>query len=139
MTINVTDGPAFHVLTHHDRDVAATALKSAVTRREVMGWLLEAGAPIASAGSIVSAASQAIAATPKRGVKIRLAWDLDGPSDTLDLILVTSSLDYGRGRIIFSNLKRLQEDLTSGPELAESFESNKDATEWTFKLHKGVE
>ena len=139
MTIERTDGPVFDELSHHDRDVVVTALKSGATRREVMGWLLAAGASIASAGSIVTAASQAIAATPKRGGKLRFAWDLHGPSDTLDPILFTSSLDYGRGRVIYNNLTRLQEDLTAGPELAESFESNKDATEWTFKLRKGVE
>ncbi|MEM8977427.1 MAG: ABC transporter substrate-binding protein, partial [Pseudomonadota bacterium] len=123
MTIERTDGPVFEDLSHHDRDVVVTALKSGATRREVMGWLLAAGASVASAGSIVTAASQAIAATPKRGGKLRFAWDLHGPSDTLDPILFTSSLDYGRGRVIYNNLTRLQEDLTAAPELAESFES----------------
>lgn len=139
MSIERSDGPVFDDLNHHDRDVVMTALKSGASRREVMGWLLASGATLASAGSIVTAASQAIASTPKRGGKLRFAWDLHGPSDTLDPILFTSSLDYGRGRVIYNNLTRLQEDLTAGPELAESFESNSDATEWTFKLRKGVE
>ncbi len=122
-----------------DRQFVVDALNTGANRRQVMGWLIAMGATIASAGAIVTAASEAIAATPKRGGKLRFAWDLHGPSDTLDPILFTSSLDYGRGRVNYNNLTRLQDDLTAGPELAVSFESNKDATEWVFKLRTGVE
>ena len=40
---------------------------------------------------------------------------------------------------MYNNLVRFREDLTVGPELATEWESNPDATEWTFKLRKGVE
>ncbi|MEM9140428.1 MAG: ABC transporter substrate-binding protein, partial [Pseudomonadota bacterium] len=91
------------------------------------------------AGSIVTGASDAIASTPQKGGNLRFAWDLHGPSDTLDPILFTSSLDYGRGRIHYNNLTRFNDDLTVGPELATEWEANSDATEWTFKLRSGVE
>ncbi len=122
-----------------DKYLIRRALNKGATRRDVMGMLMGAGVTIAAAGSIVTAASDAIAMTPKRGGKLRFAWDLHGPSDTLDPVLFTSSIDYGRGRLTYNNLCRLAEDLTAGPELAESFEANADATEWTFKLRKDVE
>jgi peptide/nickel transport system substrate-binding protein len=139
MTLKRPDGPTFRELSAHDQDVVKAALKSGATRREVMGWLMASGATVAMAGSIVSAASDAVASTPKKGGNLRFAWDLHGPSDTLDPILFTSSLDYGRGRIHYNNLCRFNEDLTVGPELATEWEANSTATEWTFKLRNDVE
>jgi len=139
VTLKRIDGPRYEELTHHDRDVVMTALKSGANRREVMGWLLATGMTVGAAGSIVGAAGEALAATPKKGGSIRFAWDLHGPSDTLDPILFTSSLDYGRGRLNYNNLCRFNEDLTVGPELATEWEANSNATEWTFKLRKDVE
>ncbi|MGI9425458.1 MAG: ABC transporter substrate-binding protein [Hyphomicrobiaceae bacterium] len=131
-------GPVYGQLSGYDKALLETALKRGATRREVMGWLIASGATIASAGSIVTAAGEALAQTPKKGGKIKIAYDLHGPSDTLDPILFTSSIDYGRGRAHFDNLVRLNDDLSTGPDLAEEYSSNKDATEWTFKLRKGV-
>ncbi|MEL7544830.1 MAG: ABC transporter substrate-binding protein [Pseudomonadota bacterium] len=122
-----------------DRDFVVNALNKGASRRDVMGWLVAMGATVAAASSVVASATDAIAATPKKGGKLRFAWDLHGPSDTLDPILFTSSIDYGRGRLNYSSLTRLQDDLTVAPEVAESFEANADATEWTFKLRKDVE
>ncbi len=138
MTLERPNGLTFRELSKHDQDVVQAALRSGATRREVMGWLMASGATVAMAGSIVTAASDAEAATPKTGGQLRFAWDQHGPADTLDPILFTASIDYARGRIHYNNLTRLQEDLTAAPELAESFEANDSATEWTFKLRSGV-
>jgi peptide/nickel transport system substrate-binding protein len=129
----------FQDLNPMDKSVVLGALRRGATRREVMGYLMASGATIAAAGSIVSGAQEALAATPKKGGNIRFAWDLHGPSDTMDPLLFTSSLDYGRGRLNYNNLCRFREDLTVGPELATEWEANADVTEWTFKLRKGVE
>ena len=115
------------------------ALRRGATRRDVLCMLTAAGASVAFAGGLITTAERAVAATPKRGGQIRFAWAQHGPSDTLDPILATNSIDYGRTRLTYNNLCRIAEDLTAGPELAESFESNSTATEWTFKLRKGVE
>ena len=138
MTIKRTEGPTFKSISQHDRDMVQTALKSGASRREVMGWLMAAGMAVGSAGSLVGAASRANAATPKRGGSIRFAWDLHGPSDTLDPTLFTSSLDYGRGRMHYNNLVRFNDDLTVRAELASEWEANSDATEWTFRLREDV-
>ncbi len=121
-----------------DKDLIKSALRRGVTRREVMGWLIAAGTTVASAGSIVTAASEALAATPTRGGSVRWASDTHGPSDTLDPIHFTSAIDYTRGRCIYNNLVQHNEDLSMRPELAEEFSANDDGTEWTFKIRKGV-
>lgn len=129
----------FGSLPQADADFVVSALNKGANRRQVMGWLMAMGATVASAGSIVTVATEAIAATPKRGGSVRFAWDVHGPNDTLDPILFTNNLDYCRGRLSYNNLCRLNDDLTVSPELAESFEANPTATEWVFKLRKGVE
>ncbi len=140
MTRNIT-GPSqfFENLSYSDRSNIKNALRQGATRREVMSWLIAAGATIASAGSMVTAAGEALAATPKKGGKVRFAWDQHGPADTLDPILVSSAIGIARGRLTYNNLTRMQEDLSVRAELAESFESNSSFTEWTFKIRKGVE
>ena len=139
MSFKKPDVLGYESLDWGDRNLVASALRKGASRREVMSWLIAGGATIAAAGGIVSTAQQALAATPKKGGQVRFAWDLHGPSDTLDPALFTSSLDYGRGRLTYNSLTRFQEDLTVRPELATSFEANSTATEWTFKLRKGVE
>ena len=144
MTRKITGGLVrgdlgFQDLNPMDKSIIQGALRRGATRREVMGYLMASGATIVAAGTIVTGAQEALAATPKKGGNIRFAWDLHGPSDTLDPILFTSSLDYGRGRLNYNNLCRFREDLTVGPELATEWEANADVTEWTFKLRKGVE
>lgn len=134
----VGDRITFGSMPEADKSFVVDALNKGASRRQVMGWLMAMGATVASAGSIVTSATEAIAATPKKGGSIRFAWDLHGPDDTLDPNLFAHNLDYCRGRFAYNNLCRLQEDLTVKPELAESFEANASATEWTFELRKDV-
>ena len=130
--------PTIDSLSLADRDAIDTGLRRGATRREAMAWLIAGGATIAAAGSIVSSATSALAATAKRGGKIIYAADLHGPSDTLDPGLNTSNIDYTRGRCHYNGLTQINEDLTTRPELAEEYSANSDNTEWTFKLRKGV-
>ena len=74
MTLKRPDGPTFREMTTHDQDVVKAMLKTGATRREVMGWLMASGATIAMAGAVVTGASEAIAATPKKGGNLRFAW-----------------------------------------------------------------
>ena len=130
--------PTINSLSGADREVVETGLRRGATRREVMTWLMASGATIAAAGAIVSSAQQALAATPKKGGKVKFASDLHGPSDTLDPALNTSTIDYSRGRATYNSLCQINDDLTTRPELAEEFSANDDNTEWTFKLRKDV-
>jgi peptide/nickel transport system substrate-binding protein len=121
-----------------DREAIKTGLSRGATRRDVMGWLIAGGATIAAAGSIVTSATSAMAATPKKGGRISFASDLHGPSDTLDPGLNTSTIDYTRNRSHYNGLVQFNDDTTVRPELAEEFSANGDNTEWTFKLRKDV-
>ncbi|HJN24154.1 MAG TPA: ABC transporter substrate-binding protein, partial [Rhodospirillales bacterium] len=130
--------PTIDDLSATDRNTITAGLRRGTTRREVMSWLVASGATIAMAGSIVTSAKKAIAATPKKGGKIKYASDLHGPPDTNDPGLNTSNIDYTRGRTHYNSLCQINEDLTTRPELAEEYSSNADNTEWTFKLRKDV-
>ena len=115
------------------------ALEKGWSRRDVMQLIMASGFTAAAAHHIFSDQQAAIAATPKKGGTIRAAMNLHGPDDTLDPSLFTSGIDYTRGRVVYNALTQLDESLTPQPELAESFEANSNATEWTFKIRKGVE
>ena len=138
MTDHIKNLPTINSLSGADREVVETGLRRGATRREVMGWLVASGATIAAAGSIVSSAKTALAATPKKGGKLKFASDLHGPNDAMDPGLNTSTIDYSRGRATYNSLCQINDDLTTRPELAEEYSANADNTEWTFKLRKGV-
>ena len=108
------------------------------SRREVMKLAAATGVTLAVAENILISGNKAIAATPKKGGSVRMASNLHGPDDQLDPIQATSSIDYTRHRATYNSLLQHSDTLVPQPELAESFESNSDATEWTFKLRKGV-
>ena len=110
-----------------------------LTRREFMQGLLALGLSVSSAGVLVTGARDVKAETPKRGGRLRFAWNLHGPNDTLDPQLFTTALDYTRGRAYYNSMVRFNDDLSLSPELAEEWSTNSDVTEWTFKLRKGVE
>ena len=115
------------------------ALKRGWNRRDVMKLMMASGITASAAHQLFSEQQAAFAATPKNGGTVRAAMNLHGPDDTLDPAQFTSGLDYTRGRVVYNNLPQLDDGLTPQPELAESFEPNSNATEWTFKIRKGVE
>jgi peptide/nickel transport system substrate-binding protein len=133
------DKAAFGALRIGDRQTILTMLRRGASRRDVLSWMMAAGAGAGFAGSIVAGASRVHADTPKRGGKITFGEAVHGPDDTLDPTLVSSSTDYHRVRMIYSSLTRLSNNLVAQPEIAEEFMPNADATEWTFKIRRGVE
>ena len=109
-----------------------------LTRREFMQGLLATGLTVTAATALVATTPDARAAMPKKGGKITFGWDQHGPADTLDPILFTSTIDYTRGRAGFNNLLQFNDDMSMRPELAEEWSANDNATEFTFKIRKGV-
>lgn len=75
---------------------------------------------------------------PQRGGRLRVGMATGGPADTLDPNSVVSAIDYARAGNLFDTLAVLTADVTSKLSLAESFEPNRDATEWTIRLRQGV-
>lgn len=139
MTVRKLNEPTFESLGDSDRAKVLKMVQGGATRREVMAWMMAAGATAAAAGSVFSGAKHAWAETPKKGGRLVVAGDQHGPADTLDPTQYTAAIDYFRGRMFYGSLVRLQPDLSYTPELAEEVLSNDGATEWTFKIRKGVE
>jgi peptide/nickel transport system substrate-binding protein len=136
---NISETPDLDNLDIGDREKLLKALNRGMTRREALTLLAATGVTMATAGNLFTQAGTVMAATPKKGGSIRYATNIHGPNDQFDPPQFTSNIDYTRGRMIYNSLIQHANDLTPQPELAESFEPNGDATEWTFKLRKGVE
>ncbi|MBT6278043.1 MAG: ABC transporter substrate-binding protein [Chromatiales bacterium] len=121
-----------------DKQRIINAVSNGISRRNMLTMLGAVGIGAASGANLFSSAGAAYAATPKKGGSVRFASDLHGPSDTLDPQLFTSTIDYSRGRAIYSSLTQFRDSIVPEGELAEEFSANKAVTEWTFKLKKGV-
>ncbi|MEM6312406.1 MAG: ABC transporter substrate-binding protein, partial [Pseudomonadota bacterium] len=129
----------FGDLGYTDRAALTGMLRKGATRRDAMKMLMASGLTVTASGLIVGSAQQAIANTPKRGGRLKMAIDSHGPDDQLDPANYRATVDYFRGRMFYGSLTRLQDDLSYAPELAEEVIPNDNATEWTFKLKQGVE
>ncbi|MBA3324867.1 MAG: ABC transporter substrate-binding protein [Rhodobacteraceae bacterium] len=131
--------PRFQDLRVKDRDIIVEGLRHGVSRRDILKWLGAAGITAAAGAGILADAGVALAQTPKRGGKMRVAGHSTSANDTLDPAKQTLSTDYIRGYIYFNGLTRLDGNIAAQPELAESLEPNATATEWVFRLRQGVE
>ena len=109
-----------------------------INRREFLAAMGALGVSATAAGSFLSS-SKALAATPKKGGTARVALNLHGPDDQMDPIVFTSGIDYTRGRATYNGLIQIRDNMALAPELAEEWSPNADATEYTFKIRKGVE
>ena len=121
-----------------DKQMLIEAVRRGINRREMLSLLGAAGITAASGVNLFSEAGEVLAATPKKGGKVRFASDLHGPSDALDPQLFTSGIDYTRGRTTYNGLTQFRDGITPVGELAEEFSPNAAVTEWTFKIRKGV-
>lgn len=117
-------------------DYTALLAAGKMTRRDFMQRALALGATTALATTM---ADRALAATPKKGGKLRLGIGHGSTSDSMDPATITDVymqvVNYG----LRNNLTEVGVDGAVGPELAESWEATPDAVTWTFKIRKGVE
>ena len=131
----------FRDLTQADKDLVDKMVKGGsgeVTRRDALKLAMVTGVTLTAAEQLLTDGKQVLAATPKKGGSLRMASNLHGPDDQLDPIVFTSTIDYTRGRTTYNSLTQIGEGLVPNPDLAESFEPNSNATEWTFKIRKDV-
>ena len=129
----------FSDLSAYDKGLVEKAVRGGHSRRDVLKLMAVTGVSLATAQNLLATGGRAMAMTPKKGGSVRMAASSHGPSDTLDPAIFTSNIDYTRGRAVYNSLTQFNDDLTTRGDLAESYEPNADASEWTFKLHKGVE
>ena len=109
-----------------------------VNRREFLATMSALGLSATAAGGLLTSAG-ALAATPRKGGLAKYANNLHGPDDQMDPIVFTSGIDYTRGRATYNGLVQILDNMTLHPELAEEWSPNSNATEFTFKIRKGVE
>ena len=112
--------------------------KGGLSRRDFMQGMVATGLTAATAMAVLTGSRDVRAETPKKGGRLTVAFSQHGPTDTLDPQLVTDSISYARGRAHQNNLVQFNDDLSLRGDLAEHWEVNSDATEFTFHLKKGV-
>ena len=108
-----------------------------ISRREFIGRAVALGATVGLASTM---AGKAIAATPKKGGRLRVAITGGGTGDVLD---PAQTLDSYMINVSFGQLRNCLTEIDSDGslvgELAESWSASDDASVWTFKLRQGVE
>ncbi len=108
-----------------------------IGRREFLSGATALGVSAAMASSI--AGSAALAATPKKGGRLRLGIGHGSTTDSLD----PATFENGYMALLnFAINNHIAEINTEGelvPEVAASWEASDDAKTWYFKVRKGVE
>ncbi len=128
----------YNNLDEGDKALVNKIIGKGYSRRDTLKLMMATGVTMTAAQNLLSSGGAARAQTPVKGGTVRVSASLHGPDDQLDPISFTSFIDYTRGRAHYNGLCQIDDNLTPQPELAESFEPNSNATEWTFKLRKGV-
>jgi peptide/nickel transport system substrate-binding protein len=108
-----------------------------LSRRRFLDRASALGIGAAAATSILGRA--AAAQTPNQGGDLVIGLDGAGATDSLDPATYTATYMQTVGYQFGNCLVELDENNDVIPELAESWEPNADATQWVFKLRKGVE
>lgn len=109
-----------------------------ISRRDMMRVLVAGGMAATGAGGLLAGATSAFAAeVPKKGGKIRVAYDVGSTADTLDPAKGAVGSDYIRFFMFYSSLTQLDPSLTPQMNIATSMDTS-DAKVWTIKLRKGV-
>lgn len=85
-----------------------------------------------------AAAGDISAGEPVRGGTLRVGVTGGNSADTVDAHIPVNSGDVARTVNLYNSLLTRTDDYKIQPELAESFEPNRDATVWTATLRQGI-
>jgi peptide/nickel transport system substrate-binding protein len=108
-----------------------------LSRRGFMEGALALGMTVPAALSMSNAV---MAATPKRGGRLRQGFSAGYTTESLDALKNPGSVvEISNNWCWGNNLTEVMPDGSIAPELAESIESSPDAKTWMFKLRKGIE
>src|SRR5215813_8365900 len=99
-------------------------------RRHVLGGLAAAGTLAALPGGTWAQSA------PRRGGVLRIS--VDQAASVIHPLLTRVNPEYLVAELLYSGLTRLAPDMTAEPDLAESWTSSPDLTEWTFRLRANL-
>jgi len=108
-----------------------------ISRREFIARISALGLTAAISPAMLAATARASA--PKKGGRFRMGLSMGHTSDSLDPATGMSNYIFNFGWQLRNNLTEVDYQGNIIPELAESFEPSADASQWIFKLRKGVE
>ena len=106
-----------------------------ISRREFLGRMTAAGLSATAISGLLT--RQAKAETPKKGGKIVIGCEAN-TKETLEPATFASVAGLNTGFAVFDSLTSRAPDQSPIPWLAESWDTNQDATEWVFKLRQDV-
>lgn len=109
---------------------------SGVTRRQFVGGAAALGATTALGTTLFPGSGRA--QEPKKGGDLKMGIDGGESTDVLDPATYTATYLQTVGYCWGNCLVELDKNAKAIPELAESWEAKPGATEWVFKLRKGV-
>jgi peptide/nickel transport system substrate-binding protein len=75
--------------------------------------------------------------TPRRGGTLRIS--VEQAAGVLNPLITRVDAEYLVAELLYSNLTRMALDMSAEPDLAQSWSSNADLTEWTFKLRPNLQ
>ncbi len=115
----------------------AQATKGRLNRREFVGRAGALGVSSAMAGAMFATAAQA--AGPVKGGVLRAGMQGGESTNSLDPALAASDVPFMVNSTWGETLVDVELNGTLGMRVAEEVSSNADATQWMFKIRKGVE
>ena len=117
--------------------LARMAAKGRISRREFVGRAGALGVSGAMAGSLLATAVRAEG--PVKGGVLRAGVQGGQSTDSLDPALAASEVPFMINSTWGETLVDVELNGTLGMRVAEEVSSNADATQWMFKIRKGVE
>ena len=125
-----------HKFDGHDRFSGFSNLAK-VSRREFLSRMAALGLATSLSPSLLK--GEANASTPKRGGIVKMGAAGGSTSDDLDIGKLTHTMPQTCNQCLRSHLVEINPKMEPIPELAESWEPSSDASQWIFRLRKGVE
>ena len=122
--------------TEYISELQAKLTAGKIDRRQFITAAIAAGVALPTAISMQDAV---LAATPKKGGRLRQGFSAGSTTESLDALKSTGAVvELCNNWCWGNNLTEVQPDGSIAPELAESIEASDNAQTWVFKLRKGV-
>ena len=119
------------------KHLVGQAARGKISRREFVGRAGALGVSATMAGSLLATAARAEG--PVKGGMLRVGMQGGSSTDSLDPALAASEVPFQVNETWGEKLVDVELNGKLGLRVAEEVSSNADATQWMFKIRKGVE